>query len=91
LQSLITDLLQEETLMKSLGNASNNLKALYHVGKRPTPAKFKNNKFLMKNFFQSKGKDPHTLFDKRNTIKTTKTCLIKDCNKKIATQAASRK
>ncbi len=77
--------------MKSLGNASNNLKALYHVGKRPTPAKFKNNKFLMKNFFQSKGKDPHTLFDKRNTIKTTKTCLIKDCNKKIATQAASRK
>jgi hypothetical protein len=46
LQSLITDLLQEETLMKSLGNASNNLKALY-VGKRSTPAKFKNNKFML--------------------------------------------
>jgi hypothetical protein len=68
--------------MKSLGNASNNLKLLY-VEKRPTPAKFKNNKLLMKISFQSKGKDPHTLL-----IKTTKTCLIKDCNKKIATQAA---
>ncbi len=76
--------------MKSLGNASNNLKVL-HVGKRPTPAKFKNSKLLMKIYFQSKGKDPHTLFDKRNTIKTTKTCLIKDCNKKIATQVASGK
>ncbi len=48
----------------------------------------------MKIFFQSKGKDPHTFSDKRNTIKTTKTCfyskighLIKDCNKIIATKA----
>jgi hypothetical protein len=40
----------------------------------------------MKNSFQSKGIDLHTFFDKRNTIKTTKTCLIKDCNKKIATE-----
>jgi hypothetical protein len=70
--------------MKSLGSASNNLKALY-VGKRPTPTKFKNNEFLMNFFFQSNDKDPHTLFDKRNTIKTIKRCLIKDCNKRIAT------
>jgi hypothetical protein len=69
------------------------LNALY-VGKRPTPAKLKNNEFLNKIFFQSKGKDPHTFSDKRNTIKTTKTCfyskighLIKDCNKIIATKA----
>jgi hypothetical protein len=52
----------------------------------------------MKIFFQNKGKDPHTFFDKRNIIKTTKTCfyckishLIKDCNKIIATKATSRK
>jgi hypothetical protein len=98
LQSLILDLLQEETFMKKLGSASYSLNALY-VGKRPTPTKFKNNKFLMKNSFQSKGKDPHTLFDKKNTIKTTKTrfyCkkighLIKDYNKRIATKVASRK
>jgi hypothetical protein len=50
--------------MKSLGSVSDSLNALY-VGKRPTPAKFKNNKFSMKYFFQSKGKNPHTLFDKK--------------------------
>ncbi len=50
----------------------------------------------MKNSFQSKGKDPHTLFDKRNTLKKTKICiyckkighLIKDYNKRIATKVA---
>jgi hypothetical protein len=47
-----------------LGNASDNLNAFY-VGKKPTPAKFKNDKFLMNNYFQSKGKDPHTLLDKK--------------------------
>jgi hypothetical protein len=57
--------------MKNMGSAYNSLSALY-VGKRPTHAKFTNNKISLKNSFPRKGKEPHTFFDRRNMIKTTK-------------------